>query len=370
MSTDSPLKVAYLFGAGATQGCVTRANSQRGVLMKDIREKLNEKLGEIVENEFAGNDTLTDLVNGVFYGDADFEQVISFLDDAPSKVHRDLADRMKEIFQEVLQELLGDIRTELGNDPVELYAALLDMYNVSGFPEVLQGIMTLNYDHYIEKAAELVGNKPIDFGFQVGEKSQAPKCFKLLKLHGSFDWGDTWPTSIGNGKNPLWIPPGIQKEKQAYPFNVLWGLAREMLDCDVLRIVGCRLGANDWDLISLLFTTRHVGSDYQPYRIEVIDWPSNAVRLQREYSYLEAQSILELEGFGHQIIGELGDGEPRYYDDMSEEAQRTLIDSMDPGDHNWFEMWLRLKAEYHNEHLDSLDTDKGLLSKFLERQPL
>ena len=367
MTVTSRPRVVYLIGAGASHGCVKRANSQQGILMRDLGQSLNDKLHEVInEEEFSDNDSLKNLVNEVIDENTDFEHVITFLDDSPSKVHRDFADRMRKIFHEVLDGRLSDIRSEIGEDPVDLYTALLDMYQIRDCPEELQGIMTLNYDNYIEEAVKRVTNESVDFGFWVEEGGDDTGTLRLLKLHGSFYWKDVWPTTIGDGKDPLWIPPGIQKAKQSYPFNVLWGLAREMLACDVLRIIGCKLGANDWDLISLLFTTRHVNSRYRPYRIEIIDWPGNAERMKNEFPYLDVKSILEMDEIGSDIIGEFSeDGKPRRFEELTEQEQDVLMGKIPPN-LNWFERWLAHTAESLFTELGDISTEKNLFNQLLE----
>ena len=367
MTLSSRRKVVYLIGAGASHGCVKNANSQQGILMRDLGQPLSDKLHDVInEEEFSENDSLKNLVNDVIDENTDFEQVITFLDDSPSKVHRDFADRMRKIFHEVLDGRLKDIREEVGEDPVDLYAALLDMYEVQDCPEELHGIMTLNYDNYMEEAIKKVTEKSVDFGFGVEQDGGDSTPFRLLKLHGSFYWSDAWPITLGDSNDPLWIPPGIQKAKQAYPFNVVWGLAREMLTCDVLRIIGCKLGANDWDLISLLFTSRHVNSRYSPYRIEIIDWPENAERMKTEFPYLDVKSILELDEIGSDIIGEYSeDGMPRRFDEMTREEQKVLMGKM-PANLNWFERWLAHTAESLFINLGDINTEKNLFRRFLE----
>ena len=150
METDSRKKVVYLIGAGASQGCVSRANSKYGLLMIHLGLPLIERLRSLIVEDFAGNPALTDLANAVITEETDFEHVFTFLDDSPSRVHRQFADKMRTAFQEVLNERLSSIHEELGEDPVDLYAALLDMHQIQDYPEKLQGILTLNYDQYIE----------------------------------------------------------------------------------------------------------------------------------------------------------------------------------------------------------------------------
>ena len=357
-------RVVYLFGAGASHACVKRIGSPHGILMGDLTGPIQDRLKELVENGYSNNDSLTDLVNSVDEK-TDIEHLITFLDDIPSLQHREFAEEMRKAFERALREKLRIIREETQDDPIQLYEVLLDAYNVDQFPEVLQGIITINYDEYIESAIERVCDCPVDFGIRVEPSSQQTYRPRLLKLHGSFGWQDTWPISKGdNGDATLWIPPGIQKAKQAYPFNVLWGSAREMLACDILRVVGCRLGPNDWDLISLLFTMRHAGSAHRP-QIEIINAPEHAFTLKQSYPYLEVLSILEVEPLGSILINELTGKPLRKFEDFDEEEQKDIVRSVG-SERNWFDLWLNRKLEHHSTEIGDMSTPKGFVKKFLD----
>ena len=228
------------------------------------------------------------------------------------------------------------------------------MYNTNNFPEKLSGILTLNYDDYIEAAITSVYDiaDSVDFGIAFHQR-RSTRRITLLKLHGSFNWKDCWPVQLiadGDSAEPLWIPPGIQKAKGGYPFNVLWGRAREMLQCDLLRVVGCRLSPNDWDLLSLLFTTRHASDlDALPYVVEVIDSPGRAEELKRRYPFLDVRSILDITEYdiGRQLVGEMTGGAPRPIKDLSNDQFTQLCDTR----RNWFRVWLEQMAgsALHNE---------------------
>lgn len=357
-------RVVYLFGAGASHACVKRVGSRHGILTRDLMAPIQRRLKELVENEYSDNRSLIDLVNSV-NEDTDIEHLITFLDDIPSLQHREFAEEMRKAFERVLRERLQTIREESQNDPIELYEALLDVHNVDQFPEVLQGVITINYDEYIEFAIEHVWDCSVDFGIRVEPLAQQSERPRLLKLHGSFGWQDTWPISRGNnGDATLWIPPGIQKAKQAYPFNVLWGSAREMLACDILRVVGCRLGPNDWDLISLLFTMRHASSARRP-QIEIINAPEHAMSLKESYPYLDLLSILEVEPVGSIIINELTGRPLRSFEDFDEEEQKDILRSVREKPQNWFELWLTRKLENHSTDIGDMNTPKGFAKKLL-----
>ncbi len=357
-------KVVYLFGAGASHACVSRVGSDYGILMSDLNLPMREGLRDLVEKAYPQEDSLQTLVNSLDES-TDFEHLCTFLEEAPSVVHRQFGQDMKQTFEKVLRSQLSLIREENDNDPVELYAVLLDLHCIKDCSESLQGILTTNYDEYIETAMEKLVELQVDFGVRVLPSPPQAQGIRLLKLHGSLGWRQTWPITRGEDSHTtVWIPPGIQKAKTEYPFNVLWGLAREMVSCDVLRVVGCRLGPNDWDLVSLLFTMRHADFTNRP-RIEVIDAPSHAEQLKKSYPYLDIQSIFELETVGQQLVGELSTELPRGFRELSIDEREDLIKSAGTR-RNWFELWLRQKAESFRVELGTVETTAGFVERFLE----
>lgn len=366
MNTDDPpTKVVYLIGAGASQACVSSVGSPRKILMQDLAKPLCDKLRELTNNGFSGDDSLENIVNSIMDGSTDVEHIITFLDDNPSLPHRQFAEEMRKAFEKVLRKELNCIRKENQGDETRLYKVLVDMYNIDQFKEGLQGIITINYDEFIEEAIEQVRNCSVDFGIRIEPTSQQPIGVRLLKLHGSFGWRDTWPISRGQSDGAtVWIPPGVHKAKQAYPFSVLWGLAREMLSCEVLRIIGCSLKANDWDLISLLFSMRHGSSEDHP-RIEIIDTPLHVECLKKSYPYLNVLSILEVEPIGSQLIAGVTGRQPREYGKFSDEERDQIMSKLEQRPPNWFELWLTLKVESLAFELGDVSTDAGLVEEFL-----
>ena len=364
MSNKRVNKVVYLVGAGATHGSIQSVGYNSGILMKDLASPLINEINGLIQGNWRYK-KLENLVNNIITDGTDFEHIITFLGESSSLIHRQFAEELRRIFELVLKSALCRIESNLGNDRFKLYSAMLDMYLVQNCPEHLHGILSLNYDEYIEHAALAIYEECVDYGINLTEYSGAGNRLKLLKLHGSFGWQDNWPISIGND-DPLWIPPGIQKSKERYPFNILWGSAREMLNCDVLRIIGCKLSPSDWDLISLLFTTRHdnVTRD-QPYSVEVIDHPTHADKLQKQFPYLEVHSILEIEGIGRQLISELIGGRPRLFEDLDEvEKDKVFCYSTNT---NWFRKWLEQMAEMfmRDLNIESIKTDAGEFKKLL-----
>jgi hypothetical protein len=362
----SPARVAYLFGAGASHASAKAVGSAYGTLMGDLNDELAEEVRRVVEQDFDGHASLLTLTNEMIGDESDIEHVITFLDESSSGLHRKFAAALRTVFERVLRNRLDAIdKEQAGKTPNQLYALLLDMYTIPAFPETLAGFLTLNYDTYLESAINQSPKRVCDTGISTGAPQATAAPIKTIKLHGSFDWNETWPVTSGHGDYTLWIPPGIQKAKTRYPFNMLWGLARELLTCDILRVIGCRLGANDWDLISLLFTTRHTNTRTPPYRIEIIDSPDNAVRIQKAFPYLGVKSILEVEPIGSQLVSEFTGRSPSPFADLSPDEQQTVIEQAGTA-RNWFQLWLKHKAEATFRDLGSVATESGEFEKFLE----
>ena len=365
-------KVAYLIGAGGSDACVKMLGSSAGILMSDLSADLAAGIKELVESD-EQYQPLLDTVNQVVAQEVDFEHLITFFDESPSAVHRAFADGLRKVFEQVLNTRLQEIEGEFGPRRASLYSALFDMYNVNGLDESLHGVMTLNYDDYIEvAAAEIYGLSLVDLDFSASPNNGHRSWF--LKLHGSLAWEDTWPIrrrKPDSGSRPLWIPPGIRKAKERYPFNLLWGLARHVLNCDVLRVIGCRLGPSDWDLISLLFGTRHANWDRDlPYSIEIIDSPEHAFRLQQSYPYLNVKSLFEIDTLdvGRNLVGEFMGTAPCRYDALSEAQTERLKEVVRNRQENWFRHWLVQMGEGLQATLgeESTDTDKGAFRRWLE----
>lgn len=358
-------RVVYLLGAGATQACVDAVNCQRGTLMSHLNSDLIGRLRHLSTSDMYRKDpSIQRLVNNVIQMETDFEQVITFLDQAPSHLHQSLATDLRHIFEEVLRGRFSDIRQERNDTtPNELYYQLLDMHFLEGLSEELNGCITLNYDNYLELAIAQCPTLQCDLGIPSSTVPTDCQSIRVVKLHGSFGWADVWPIAEAED-GTLWIPPGIQKEKSRYPFNLLWGFARELLDCDVLRIIGCDLGPNDWDLISLLFTTRHANNARPPYRVEVIDAPHTARRIQNMFPYLEVQSLLDIEPIGSRMVSEYGGGPVERFQNLTQTRQQELIDLLGWGE-NWFHIWLIQRAETLHLDLGSLDTPHRAFQKLL-----
>lgn len=345
-NTESPAgesahcRVAYLLGAGATQGAIGHAGGETVQLMSGLATDLAQRMHVLVDTEYASDPSLLRLVNSIVDDGADFEQLITFFEDAPAADLRSFGHSLRQVFSEVLRARLLEIHDEIDGRVTELFAALIDMHLVAGNPESLAGILSLNYDAFVERAiVERLGGL-IDYGISTYE-STSPSI-RLLKLHGSFGWSESWPiefTLDHSGTN--WIPPGIRKVKDRYPFNTLWGMARDVLDCDVLRIIGCNLGPNDWDLISLIFGSKFSHRSRPPMELEIIGSIQTAEAIAQRFPYFYVKSVFELPDVGSRMLTELLGKEARY--ETLTEGERHAAEERLPG--NGFRYWLLHKAE-------------------------
>ena len=364
-------RVVYLLGAGATQGCIAHVGSHHKLVMSGLAEPIFEELQRVAEEKYPDHSGITRLVNDLMLPESgyDIEQLITFLEDSPTLAYRAFSSELREVFSSVLIGRLADVEQELGAVRSRLYAALVDMHDVEGFNETLGGFLTLNYDVLLEHAIDHHLDLDVDYGLPLDRDSvPSDRAITVLKMHGSLGWSREWPIKAELSDSPgVWIPPGLRKPKNDYPFNTIWGLARDLLNCDILRIVGCNLGPNDWDLVSLLFSTRYTHSTAAPYRIEVIAEFETVQRIRTLFPYLEVLWLPDLPRVGEQIVGELLGARPRPFAELSGEAQEVVISKARQSIGNPFSYWLTQMGEAMATDLPSLATESRVFEQFVDR---
>ena len=369
-SDSSGPRVVYLLGAGATQGCIAHFGSRHSLVMSGLAEPIFEELRRVAVEKYPEHPGIRRLVNNVMLPESglDIEQLITFLEDAPTLAYREFSSKLREVFSSVLIGRLEDVEQELGMTRSHLYAALVDMHDVLGFGETLGGFLTLNYDVLLEHAIDHHLKLNVDYGVTIATESIPPgRAIKVLKMHGSLGWRREWPIKAELKDKPgVWIPPGLRKSKNEYPFNAIWGHARDLLDCDILRVVGCNLGPNDWDLVSLLFSTRFTHATATPYQIEVIAEYATVQRIRELFPYLEVHWLPDLPRVGEQIVSELLGGRPRRFAELSEDRQQDVISKARQSIANPFSYWLTQMGEAMATDLPSLATTSGVFEQFVD----
>jgi hypothetical protein len=291
-----PKKVVYLFGAGATLAEWQYETGEKGD---------NLSLGSVSEaviNEAKGKTEFEELLSDIpTDGIRDIEHYISLLESVRTKKCFDLVEFLRSSFCKNIQNNLQFKGTPINPTLTE---ALLEMHSVIKDDEILTGAISLNYDNLLDRAFNEV-YKGIDYGIEcscengnytIAEKT-VPRA-PIIKLHGSFNWKrgahsiviDEVQAQAAEQSEMVWIPPSVEKELDSYPYNLLWGNAFELLNCDVLRIIGCNLSQNDWGLISLLFNSQlKQGGDY---KIELIRSQKGGLETKKNHGYLKNVDVL------------------------------------------------------------------------------
>lgn len=286
-------KVVYLFGAGATHAEKMYALRDKEV---DPDEKkllraeglTNAEVSLRVLTRLLDDDETLQLIsrygldkNSLRYPSEykyiDIEFLIALIES--NKTEKSAEDA--KIFRDYYRKDILD-KLKYGDNKINpyLYCALLEWEKFNEKNEKVIGHLTLNYDTLFEDA--LANMKyDINYGLWIEKMPQNANNKMMLKLHGSFNWflnQETNKIQTENIENqgrsePQWIPPGLIKGYADYPYNLLFGRARELLvECNLLRIVGCSLSPNDFLFLSLIFGTQKLKRD--GYSIEIVNTPS------------------------------------------------------------------------------------------------
>ncbi len=335
-------KVVYLFGAGATHAVLKSIDPTLSLLTKDIQEKISHKSSRLLDKKI-WSELIT--VN-------DIEHLISVLE---SQHHYFASGKIRKYYRDAIIDIIVQ-NPELKTLPMKnLYSVLIDLHkNIKDnkFDEELLCFITLNYEDILERTIKSSFGWDIDYSLQSDGAIPNPNAIKVLKLHGSFNWQNTRPVTIKStmastsSSNALWIPPGVEKKKDNYPFNLLWGEATEsLMRCDILRVVGCSLSRNDWGLIPILYTVQRFNHRGKMITIEIIDYPSSAMSIIDSYSYMDFVPFKK----NHEIL--------YYYKKLFPSASSgQLVDEINAtfsnrDTSNPFHGWLDAKIHYLFDHV-------------------
>jgi len=332
-------KVIYLFGSGASHAVINAIDPSKQFLTSDIRQKIGE-----IRKVPTPTDIPTDVWNELMDPDVDIEHLISILE---TNYHYDSTQKIREYYYNAILSLSKEILENIEDDEYKpnLYSILFDLHSVKGLKETVICIMTLNYENILERALKSHLNIEVDYLVEKKKRKKGTKTIPILKLHGSFNWKNTRPISIGEAykmqsSDALWIPPGLDKKKETYPFNILWGMAFDyLMSCSTLRVVGCSLSRNDWGLIPMIYTALRLSGKKKTFEIEIIDFVDVGEKVGRDYPYLTIKSIIDINEFKNYLIDvyplSATDPIPDYIkSDMSSDASKKV---------NIFELWLKSK---------------------------
>ena len=286
-----PKKVVYLFGAGATHAELELDSElleqkQQGLLISNVSDRVIEK---------ARRDTryLKDLeMVSAVSGSLNIELLISLIEN--SRIHRwqEKTRRLKDLIKKDIKGVLTPSRIK----PFYLHKGLLELHGHDGMKarEKIIGLISLNYDDVLDKAYRAVLRTHPNYCFSLDTSLPSSKNLPLLKLHGSFNWNNR--KIRGRGRTIEIIPFGSSKNFLHSPYSFIWNRSLEtLIECDVLRVVGCSLSPNDGHLIDLLFRA-HLEKG-NAFHIEIIDREEAGENIQKNYGFFpDIKRLTEIEG--------------------------------------------------------------------------
>lgn len=337
-------------GSGSTEAVVRHLGSIKGLLPRAVKDQIAT---------YSSTGISADVWSELTSDESDVEHLVTVLD---CQFNYRTSEKIRQLYQKAIKTLAKPYITKPPQN--NLYAALLD-YHLGLDPavtgETLTGFVTLNYEDILERTVETHFKRHcVDYCLFPQPNLRGKTSVRFFKLHGSFNWENGTPIQIRHMSkirlgNALWIPPGVDKRKDNYPFNLLWGrVVEELLTCDTLRIVGCSLSRNDWGLIPILYTIQRFAKRSKPIQIEIIDFPKVADTIRSNYIYLSRniRSLLDMKEL------------ERYFKRDFPRAKRKRLENELNALKNPFQEWLEAKADYLLFEMNqSIDTDKNILKK-------
>ncbi len=323
---QEPKKILYLLGAGATHAELvnsfpeklqdTLTNEKNGLLMANVSKRVCSD----AKNEGEFSKEIKRIISPA--GLSNIELFISLIE--KNKIRsEDIVENLKNrIEKDINQRLRKPTR-----DKFCLHKSVLELHSKIETQEIIMGIVSLNYDNVIDEAyEEIIGNKPNYCLYSSATDTGLP----LLKLHGGFK------LKYRDKKLPI-LTPGIDKNYLELPYNFIWGRALELLiDCDVLRVIGCSLSQNDMGLVDLLFKAQLVRKE--PYVLQMIGYDPDNNNIKENYGFLpRIERALEIDG------GIIGDQSIKDYTTGA----------------NPFQIWLKAKVERMLDD-DAIDSSKNI----------
>ena len=282
-------KVVYLLGSGATHAVLMEAKFSKGMLTNDIRD--------VIESKYSRSGIDVTVWNELITEDNDIEHLISVLE---AQHNYSASQKVRTYYRNAIIELAEEFSKR--PPAMSLYDVLFDLHTgVKAFPEQLLCFMTLNYEDILERCLEKHFDCTADYVVQTVKGPSRSNRIGVLKLHGSFNWTNERPIAVEamtaiKDQKTLWIPPGTEKKRENYPFNLLWGKAMEcLMECDVLRVIGCSLSRNDWGLIPILYTVQKFSKRPKGMEVEIIDFADTGDQVQRNYRYLTVKKITQID---------------------------------------------------------------------------
>ena len=162
---------------------------------------------------------------------SDVEHLITLYESVGTNKHSRISKELRELFRKEILERIRNFEKRNASFFPLLTCITIDMHEIPKFEENLCGIITVNYDNLTELAIQKV-KKGINYSIKVKNKIpflrfKKRSIFPFLKLHGSFSWKKDYPLQVTDPyklkeDDVLWVPPGVDKKRDQYPFNLLW----------------------------------------------------------------------------------------------------------------------------------------------------
>jgi hypothetical protein len=298
--------------------------------------------------------------------DVDIEHLISVLE---ANSQFSTTQKIKRYYHQAIIDLSKEMIKDVHDSPhaPNLYSVLFDFHSIGDLNEKITGVLSLNYEDLLEQT--LLWHLSTNINYYIARKTRrnANREIPVVKLHGSFSWKNRRPIFVDvsrkiNSDDALWIPPGVDKKRENYPFNVLWGKAFELLmECDVLRVIGCSLNRNDWGLIPMIYTAMKLRDSASSFEIEIIDFVDQGERIRKTYPYLKIKSlteILEYRNYLVDLFSLTSSTIPAYV--------RDTVSSDSSKRQNIFESWLRAKGHDLVSRGKKFNTRKNHFSNFIK----
>ena len=363
-----PSNVVYLIGSGLTNATAFRVKHGSEMVMNALFGEIVPKLRD--DDKIAKDPITGPLINRLSelsesQSAPNLEELIDLLESSGREACIRMSEKLSSTFADVL---LNHVKRLINDLPENLAEVLLDLHSRSDSPEKLVGIITTNYDTLIEIAIQSIGYY-INYGFET--RFNEGKSIVLLKLHGSIDWEQSVPiglrelSDIKTGEGRAWIGPRRLKVASQYPFDLIWGKARELLcKADTIRIIGCSLLPSDWHIAQLLFRTSILDSQGRHRKIEIVNRGKECERIQNAYPMLDLVPIYRIDEVVRNVRA--GDGKP-WGDPIGlehiQKAKDFLWDSKNP-----VEYWLQSEVQMLLNNRMSIDTEKGRLRAFADNR--
>jgi len=278
MPDIAPKKIAYLFGAGATHAEL--ADLYPALIEQDKGLLISQVSKRVIDRARRNRDYLKGLETvSAATGSLNIELLITLIES--SKIHG--WEEKTRFIRELVQNDIEGILTKPRVRSFYLHKALLELHKrlSKKRPEQLIGVISLNYDDVLDRAFEEIYYKP-NYCFSLGAFGEPPSLIPLLKLHGSFNW--VRQRIRGKQRTIEIIPMGATKNYLHAPYGFIWSRAMQILiECDVLRVIGCSLSQNDVHLIDLLFKAHLERST--AFEMEIVDSQEAGERIRQNYGF-------------------------------------------------------------------------------------